>query len=192
MHALQLLEHGEDVAAWGLTGAVTPAHVAAAVRSVSPERRMAHHQDAMGMIPAGTLDALYAQTTSDTALRGGATPMTPVGGGDGGAAAAHGYSRDGVDFGLPTPPAAPRPLTARWSYDMWGLGVLLLELATARPWVAIGCEDHGGADDGQPDEYRHQRAMETLAALNGACSWPPSASTALCALCALRTGTVRP
>lgn len=33
-------------------------------------------------------------------------------------------------------------LLSVWSYDMWGLGVLLLEAATARAWDAVGAEEH--------------------------------------------------
>ena len=44
--------------------------------------------------------------------------------------------------GAESEPAATTPLLSVYSYDMWGLGVLLLEAATARGWEAVGGEDH--------------------------------------------------
>eukprot|EP01043_Picozoa_sp_COSAG02_P013949 COSAG02_NODE_566_length_20219_cov_13.531759_9_plen_824_part_00 len=52
-------------------------------------------------------------------------------------------------------------LLSVWSYDMWGLGVLLLEAATARAWDAVGAEEHiatpAAAVDTAPTEEQLRR-----------------------------------
>lgn len=49
------------------------------------------------------------------------------------------------------------PLLSVWSYDMWALGVLLLEAATARPWDAVGALPLGEACPTRPTEGQLRR-----------------------------------
>ena len=56
-------------------------------------------------------------------------------------------------------------LLSVWSYDMWGLGVLLLEAATARAWDAVGGEEHMVASAAASDTTPTEQQLRRLAAI---------------------------
>lgn len=56
-------------------------------------------------------------------------------------------------------------LLSVWSYDMWGLGVLLLEAATARGWDAVGADEHIATRSTLPDTTPTEEQLRRLAAI---------------------------
>ena len=56
-------------------------------------------------------------------------------------------------------------LLSVWSYDMWGLGVLLLEAATARAWDAVGADEHIAASSAASDTAPTEQQLRRLAAI---------------------------
>ena len=57
------------------------------------------------------------------------------------------------------------PLLSVWSYDMWGLGVLLLEAATARAWDAVGAEEYIASPTAALDTAPTEEQLRRLTAI---------------------------
>lgn len=57
------------------------------------------------------------------------------------------------------------PLLSVWSYDMWSLGMLLLEAATARTWEVGGQDEHISTKTTAADSTPTERQLRRLAAI---------------------------